>query len=150
MIRKPFFSSVIPIGIALLVLTGFSSCDKSDSESYLITVGAFSLDSIGNYIFTGQELIFASVGECQTWSRTAVGDSHSAGSHLHYNAASNVSYDNGTTTFSWTEYGPELNQESIEATCDAGNNGANKTVNNSSYYQDKPNVFLKITNVIEN
>ena len=57
---------------------------------------------------------------------------------------------NSNTTFSWTEYGPELDQESIEMTCGAAAVGVNKTVNNLSYYQDKPNLYLKIINVVEN
>lgn len=54
------------------------------------------------------------------------------------------------TTFSWTEFGPELDQESIETTCSDAIGGVNKTVTNSSYYQDKPNLYLKIISVVEN
>ena len=143
------FSSLTMTCIAVFVLS-ISSCNKSDSGSYTITVGAYTQDSLGNYIFTGNELIFDSNEECQTWSRTAPGDSHSSSSHLHYNAAANVSYDNSNTTFSWTEYGPELDQESIETTCSYATGGVNKTVSNSSYYQDKPNLYLKIISVVEN
>lgn len=127
-----------------------SSCNKSNLGSYTITVGAYTQDSAGNYLFTGNELIFDSNEECQTWTRTAPADSHSSSSHLHYNSAANVSYDNSNTTFSWTEYGPELDQESIEMTCGAAAAGVNKTVNNLSYYQDKPNLYLKIIDVVEN
>jgi hypothetical protein len=70
--------------------------------------------------------------------------------HLHYNAAGDVSYDNNSITFSWTEYGPEIDQASIENTCSNGANGVNKTVNDNSYYQDKPNRYLKIISVLEN
>lgn len=144
-----FTASFNVICIVVLALS-LESCDKSDSGSYTITVGAYTLDGSGNYIFTGNELIFDSNEECQTWSRTAAADAHSTASHQHYNAAADVSYDNGSTTFSWTEYGPELDQQAIEATCSNGNNGVSKTVNNSSYYQDKPNLYLKITSVVEN
>jgi len=148
--NKSLFSTCCTMITITLVTLCFSSCNKSDTTSYTITVGAYTLDSLSNYVFTGNELIFDSNEECQTWSRTAPGDSHSATSHLHYNAAANVSYDNSNTSFSWTEYGPELDQASIETTCSNANGGVNKTVNNSSYYQDKPNLFLKIISVVEN
>ena len=128
--------------------TAFTSCNKEDSAKYSITVSAYTLDG-DNYIYTGNDIIFNSNEECQTWSRTAAADAHSTDSHLHYNAAANVSYDNSTSTFNWTEYGPEIDQASIDATCNAGTDGAVKSVNNSTYYQDKPNLYLKITNVIE-
>ncbi|PHR33697.1 MAG: hypothetical protein COA38_04595 [Fluviicola sp.] len=126
-----------------------TSTEENNGTTWTITVGAFSLSN-GVYSPLGNELIFDSAEECQTWSRTAQGDAHDANEHLHYNAAADVSYDNGTTTFSWTEYGPEIDQASIEATCSNGNNGASKTVNDTDYYQDKPNVYLKITSVVEN
>jgi hypothetical protein len=55
-----------------------------------------------------------------------------------------------TTTFTWIEYGPEIDQQGIEATCNGGIGGVSKTVDNQNYFQDKPNLFLKITSVIEN
>lgn len=141
--------SIITVLSFVLLSLSFGSCNKSDS--YTITVEAYTKDGDGNYIATGNELIFYSDQECQTWSRTAAGDTqHSMDSHLHYNAAANVSYDNETTTFHWTEYGPEIDQESIDATCSAGVDGINKSVNNTTYYQDKPDLYLKITNVVEN
>ena len=137
---------IVALITSLVIATG---CEKTDSDSYTITIGVYSKDSLGNYISTGKELIFNSYEECQTWSRTAPGDIHSPTSHLHYNAAANVSFDSKTTTFYWTEYGPELNQAAIESTCASSSAGVSKSVNNSSYYQDKPNVFLKITSVVE-
>ena len=77
-------STLTIIYLAIFVLSN-TSCNKSNSESYTITVGAYTQDSIDNYIFTGNELIFDSNEECQIWSRTAPGDSHSSSSHLHYN-----------------------------------------------------------------
>ena len=126
-----------------------SGVDEINSTSWTITVGAFSLN---NGIFTalGNELIFDSKEECQVWNRTAQGDNHNSNSHLHYNAAADVSYDNNLIIFSWTEYGPEITQASIENTCSDGVNGVSKVVNDYNYYQDKPNVYLKITNVVEN
>ena len=135
---------------------GIISCKKDDttnsinSTTYTITVGAFTMDGSGNYVATGNELIFDSHQECQTWSRTAPADAHSTTTHLHYNAAANVSFDYSTTTFNYTEYGPELDQAAIETTCEAGVNGVDKSVDNASYYQDKPNIYLKITSVVEN
>lgn len=123
--------------------------EENDNTSWTITVGAFSLNN-GVYTALGNELIFDSKEECQVWSRTAQGDNHDSNSHLHYNAAADVSYDDNSTTFSWTEYGPETTQASIESTCSNGANGVSKTVDNTSYYQDKPNVYLKITSVVEN
>lgn len=125
-------------------------CATTEATTYTITVGAYTQDTSGNYEFTGNELIFHSHEECETWSRTAPPDAHSSSSHLHYNAATDKNYDHVTTTFTWTEYGPELNQQAIESTCSAGINGAVKTVDDQNYFQDKPNLFLKITSVIEN
>lgn len=146
---QSFFSLLTLICTAALMVC-FSSCDKSDAGTYTITVGAYTKDSLGNYVFTGNELIFNSNEACQTWSRTASGDAHSSSAHLHYNAAANVSYNSTDITFSWTEYGPELDQESIETTCNNAIGGVNKTVDNTSYYQDKPNLYLKIISIVEN
>ncbi|MFT5823562.1 MAG: hypothetical protein ACI8ZM_004824 [Crocinitomix sp.] len=145
------FPYLKPLCIALLFIT-FTGCDKSesDTDTYTITVSAFTQDGSGDYVDSGNTLIFHSTEECQTWSRTAAGDSHSADSHLHYNAAANVDFNNNTTTFSWTEYGPELDQSAIEATCEAANDGVSKTVDDESYYQDKPTLYLKITDLVKN
>lgn len=141
-------------GILIVI---FCACTKEDESiieegngtSWTITVGAYSLDN-GIYTETGNELIFDSEKECQTWSRTAQGDNHDSNSHLHYNAVADVSYNSSSVSFSWTEYGPEIDQTSIDNTCTNGVGGVDKTVTNSDYYQDKPNVYLKITSVIEN
>jgi hypothetical protein len=146
----------ISLLITTILIINLLGCSKDDSgveeinsTSWTITVGAFSLN---NGIFTalGNELIFDSKEECQVWNRTAQGDNHNSNSHLHYNAAADVSYDNNLIIFSWTEYGPEITQASIENTCSDGVNGVSKVVNDYNYYQDKPNVYLKITNVVEN
>jgi hypothetical protein len=137
----------------ILLLFGLTllntGCDESETDltgSYTITVEAFT-ESNGVYTATGNQLVFNSKEECQTWTRTAQGDPHGSASHLHYNAAANVSYNETDTIFSWTEFGPELDQGSIDATCASGANGVSKTVTSTSYYQDKPNVYLKITKV---
>ena len=141
--------------ITVLMLSLFA-CSKDDDSitnetdtTWTISIGAFTLDN-GTYTATGNELIFDSKEECQIWNRTAEGDNHNSNTHLHYNAAANVSYDNNSKTFLWTEFGPEIDQASIENTCSNGANGVNKTVNDNSYYQDKPNLYLKIINVTEN
>lgn len=134
----------------LVFITGIFTFSCNKSASYTITIGVFTQDSLGNYISTGNDLILDSKTECQTWSRTAQADAHSTSSHLHYNAAANVSYDEDNTSFTWTEYGPELDQQTIESTCSAGVDGVTKTVNNTTYYQDKPTVFLKIIDVVKN
>jgi len=36
-------------------------------------------------------------------------------------------YNNSISTFAWTEYGPEVDQSSIENTCAADNNGVNNS-----------------------
>lgn len=145
-----------------LFLTSFMSCTDEDEPTenelteneatnitWTITIEAFTLAD-DTYTSTGKTLIFDSKEKCQTWSRTANGDDHNSNSHLHYNAAANVNYDNTSVTFTWTEYGPEIDQISIENTCSNGVNGITKTVNNKSYYQDKPNLYLKIVSVVEN
>lgn len=126
-----------------------STIEENNNSSFTITVGAFSLDN-GVYTALGNELIFDSEEECQTWSRTAGADIHDSNSHLHYNAAADVLYDKNSTTFSWTEYGPEADQATIETTCSNAVSGISKTVNSTSYYKDKPNVYLKITRITEN
>ncbi len=121
--------------------------EGNNSNSLTITIGVFT-ENNGVYTATGQEFIFDSEEECQTWSRTALGgDGHSEESHLHFNAAKNVNYDSNAGAFSWTEYGPELDQASIDDKCATGGPlGTDKTVNSTSYTADN-NVFLKITKV---
>ena len=117
----------------------------SIENSLIITVGVFS-ENNGVYVPTGSELVLDSKLECQTWSRSALADGHSDASHLHYNAASNVYYDNTDSTISWVEYGPELDQCSINSACDRGVGGVSKSANTATYYQDK-NVYLKIISI---
>ena len=131
----------LTLGISLL------GCKKNNSN-YTITIGAFSMLN-GEYVSLGNELIFDSQNSCQTWSRTAQPDSHDTSVHLHYNAADQVSFDPTQNSFTWTEFGPELDQSSIESICLNGANGVMKTVNDTDYYQDKPNVYLKIISIIE-
>jgi len=138
-----FMKKIITILLIAITLS-------TNAQTYTITIGAYTLDNSANYIATGNFLVFNSYDQCQIWSRTAGADAHFSFSHLHYNAADDVFFDNVTTTFSWKEYGPELDSAAISATCSAGVFGVNKTVNNISYYQDKPNLYLKIDTVVQN
>ena len=137
------------IGTCMIFLF-ISSCKKETIDQYDIIIGVYSKDSVGNYYDTGIEMNFNSYEDCQIWSRTAMGDMHSSTSHLHYNAAKDVNLDVNSNTFTYTEYGPELDESSIQSTCDAESGGVTKSVNDQEYYQDKPNVFLKIKSIIKN
>jgi hypothetical protein len=131
------------------------SCSKEEEEatpiivapldSKTITVVIYTEDS-GVYTSTGKTLLFNSKLECQSWSRSNKADGHSSNIHLHYNAAANIDFNETDTIFSWSEYGPELDQASINTTCENGQGGVIKTVNTTSYFQDK-NVYLRITKV---
>lgn len=150
--------------LVLVIMIGFVSCGGDDDEetdkdtevltctspvsvenSLTITVGVFN-ENNGVYTATGSELVLDSKLECQTWSRSTLADGHSDGSHLHYNAASNVSFNSTDSTFSWVEYGPELDQCAINSACDRGVGGVSKTANTTSYFQDK-SVYLKIISI---
>ena len=108
----------------------------------------FILDGT-TYTDQDKDLVFVTQDECQSWSRTAQGDSHDSASHDHFNAAKNTTYNADTETISWDEFGPELDQDAIDATCSAGNNGATKTADKTTYSQDK-NFYLQIKTVVEN
>ena len=136
----------------IVVIILFGACSKEEDANegtFTITVSAFSLNN-GIYEYTGNDLDFQSEGDCQVWSRTAMPDQHSSSNHLHYNAASNVDYNSLDTILIYTEYGPELDQNAIENTCATAVGGVTKTVSSTTYYQDKPNVYLKITEVVKN
>lgn len=115
------------------------------SSPQVVTVGVFQQAASGSYVNTSRTLVYQVGSQCQTWSRTAQGDATNAGEHLHDNAATNVSYQGETVT--WTEFGPEHSQAAIEATCAAGAGGVTKSVNSTTYYQDHPGVFLRIVKV---
>lgn len=148
------------LSFKMLLLLGtimFVGCSSEDDEvepdlatadkSYTITVGVFILNGT-TYEDQNVDLSFDTQEACQSWSRTSQADDHSSSSHDHYNAAKNTTYDASTETITWAEYGPELDQASIDLTCDNGVNGATKTANKSDYSADK-NFFLKIKSVEE-
>ena len=126
---------------ALPLFLVLAQCATTEATTYTITVGAYTQDTSGNYEFTGNELVFHSHKECETWSRTAPPDAHSSTSHLHYNSATDKNYDHVTTTFTWTEYGPEIDQQGIEATCNAGIGGVSKMVDNQTNSKINPTYF---------
>lgn len=142
------------ITMACIIL--FVGCNDEDEEeepttsetSYSVTVGVYILNR-STYEDQNKDLVFETQEACQSWSRTAQEDDHSTSSHDHYNSAKNTTYDVNTETITWTEFGPELDQASIDATCDNGSDGATKTANNTSYSVDK-NFYLKIKSVVEN
>lgn len=151
--KKTWISVILLSGLILI-----SGCKKDEEEveqtstdtsdkSYTITVGVYVLNG-SIYEDQNKDLIFDTQEACQSWSRTAQADNHSSSSHYHFNAAKNTAYDSSTETITWTEYGPELDQKSIDATCEDGSKGANKTANKSDYTEDK-NFYLKIKSVIE-
>jgi hypothetical protein len=153
--QKPFLLSFYIIFIGGMLIT--TGCSKDEVEptnnnvtslSYTVTVGVFILNS-GTYVDQNKDFVFETQEACQSWSRTASGDNHSTSSHYHYNAAENTTYNTTTKTITWTEYGPELDQLSIDATCDNGVNGATKTASQTDFSADK-NFFLKIKSVVEN
>ncbi len=111
-----------------------------------VTLGVYKLTT-GNYIDDNKDLVYITGDACQTWSRTKLeGDLHSDDPHLHFNAASNTSYDLATSAVTWTEFGPEENQTDIDATCAAGLGGATKTVNDIDYYS-QGGFYLRIKSV---
>ena len=132
-------------------LSGWT-CSSLAKTSTFVTVGVFELTASG-YVEKLEAALTYEVGAtCETWSRTTMGGPNDSisGSHLHYNAATDSSYDSDTDTFTWTEYGPEHSQAEIEATCAAASAGAVKSVNSTEYYADDHNgavTYLKITNI---
>lgn len=152
---KRYFPFII---LASLII--FIGCSKDEEEpepaptsssttdkSYNVTVGIYILNG-STYEYQNKDLVFDTQEACQSWSRTAPADKHSSSAHDHFNAAKNTSYDPTTETITWTEYGPEIDQSSIDATCENGSNGVTKTANKTEYTADKK-FFLKIKSVVE-
>ena len=111
-----------------------------------ITVGVYSLSN-GDYVDTGRILTFDSQQECQVWARSAMADEHSDDTHDHWNAAGDVYFDEINRTFTWTEYGPELDSETVEQLCLNKEDGVTKTIDETNYYKDKANLYLRITSI---
>ncbi len=154
--KNNFKRSLICFKIFLLAGTlAFVGCKKDDGDTgssadgaYTITVGVYLLNG-NTYEDQNKDLVFVTQEACQSWSRTAQGDDHDAGSHDHFNAAKNTTYNADTETITWLEYGPTTDQASIDSTCDDGSDGATKTANKTDYSADK-NFYLQIKSVVEN
>jgi hypothetical protein len=110
-----------------------------------VTVQGYTNDASGGFIAAGDPLVYEVKAGCQTWTRQAsgVGNDTISGPHTHYNAATDVTFANGTVT--WTEYGPEHSQAEIDATCAAGTGGVVKTANDSGYTEHQTGLFLRVT-----
>jgi hypothetical protein len=149
--KSNLFPTALSFKILFLVTTLlFFGCEKEEEDDIepttttkTITVGVYLLNG-STYTDSNKDLIFTTGEACQSWSRTAQGsDGHSDTSHDHFNAAKNVTYDDATSTITWTEFGPETTQAAIDATCSAGTGGVTKTANKTGYSQDK-NFYLQI------
>ena len=129
--------------------TASEDTNEATDQTFTITAGVYSL-SEGEYVDTGRILTFHSHEECQVWSRSATADEHSDETHDHWNAAGDVFYDEINRTFTWTEYGPELDAATVEELCINKTDGVTKTIDEDTYYQDKVNLYLKITSIVSN
>jgi hypothetical protein len=129
--------------------TASEDTNEVTDQTFTITVGVYSL-SEGEYVDTGRILTFDSHEECQVWSRSATADEHSDETHDHWNAAGDVFYDEINRTFTWTEYGPELDASTVEELCINKTDGVTKTIDENTYYQDKTNLYLRITSIVSN
>ncbi|MGB0578730.1 MAG: hypothetical protein ACPGVU_03415 [Limisphaerales bacterium] len=110
-----------------------------------VTVQGYTNDALGGFVAAGDPLVYEVKAGCQTWTREARGGGNDtiSGPHTHYNAATDVTFANGTIT--WTEYGPEHSQAEIDSTCAAGTGGVVKTANDSGYTEHQPGLFLRVT-----
>ncbi|MDX8390427.1 MAG: hypothetical protein R8M38_08045 [Mariprofundaceae bacterium] len=140
-------SSTIPFNADILVDTGTTgdAGATTDTAATVVTVGVFRQEADMSYTDTGITLTFTVGVHCETWDRTTQGDDFNASPHLHYNAADLSFYSDDS--FGWTEFGPGHTLQEAQDTCEAGVGGVEKVVNSTSFYKDKPNVYLKITNV---
>ena len=115
-----------------------------------ITIGVYERVNFA-YTDVNKDLTYNTGENCQTWSRLTQGsdeDLHIDGDepHTHYNAATDVTYDEANSAVTWTEFGPEISQEDIDETCSLGANGATKTVNMTDYYS-QDGFYLRIKSV---
>ena len=110
------------------------------SEGIIVEVGIFERTGEDSYEQLSIDPFEFVVGEsCQTWSRSVRQPSPNDSiqtEHDHFNAADEVTWNSGTRTITWLEYGPEHSQGEIDATCAAAQDGAFKEVNDTDYYFD--------------
>lgn len=121
------------------------------TDATVVTVGVYTQDDPDCYVDTGKTLVFEVNASCHVWTRTSQGHDINGdleavdGVHDHFNAGDDMSYVDGV--FTWTEYGPEHNQEAIEATCANGEAGVVKSVTATDYFEDHGGLFLRIIDV---
>lgn len=133
--------------ISLITFFGCTKATIDDNKSYTVKIGVYLL--VGNsYVDQNKDLIFITQAACQSWTRTAQPDIHNSATHKHFNAAKNTTYDIINESITWAEYGPELDQASIDATCNAGINGVVKSANKNTYTSIQK-FYLKIKSVVE-
>ena len=142
-------SSLASIFIAVYLSAQNTDDTNHAIGSHTIVAGVYTLTD-GDYIDTGRILTFDSHAECQVWSRSATADEHSDETHDHWNAAGDVFFDDINRTFTWTEYGPELDYETVEQLCLDKEDGVTKTIDETNYYKDKANLYLRIISIEEN
>jgi len=94
-----------------------------------VTIADYSLLMNGTYSEkpNSEDLVYLTGIQCQTWSRTQESGT------VNYNAATDVSYNLENASITWTEFGPDPSQSSIESTCAAGLMGVTKTVVDGEY-----------------
>jgi hypothetical protein len=121
-----------------------SSCDSTIHTC--VTVGVYKFEN-NDYVDLNKDLIYTVGANCETWTRTAPADDVNSESHLHYNAQNGSTYVDGV--FTWYEYGPEHDQDSINTTCANGDNavdGVEKSISTTVYHA-QGNFHLKIKSV---
>ena len=121
--------------------------DDGSGTPTALTLGVYELVD-GCYVDQGIDLTFAFGVACDSWSRTTKKpDDFSDESHLHYNAADDMTYDQ--VTFTWTEYGPEHSQQDIDELCASGAGGTSKEASWTGYVEEPPGsgAWLRIKEV---
>ena len=83
------------------------------------------------------------------FSLSADSDEHNESAHTHYHAVSNAWYDRYSKTLNWTEYGPTIDEATVEEMCQMGSGGLSKSASSESYTQDGE-IYLKIISVESN
>ena len=118
--------------------TGGTSGTTVTNPSF-VTVGVFAKEKDGSYTDLGRDITFEVGVPCFTWDRTSGPHDEYTDSHPHYNASDGNTYVDGT--FTWTEFGPEHDQASVEDVCAAGMGGTEKWANWTDYYEEQHGDF---------
>jgi len=117
-------------------------------ESFTITVGEYTLEN-GEYIYSGVDRNITTNVHCDVFSLSADSDEHNESAHTHYYAVSNAWYDRYSKTLNWTDYGPAIDEATVEEMCQMGSGGTYKSASSESYTQDGE-IYLKIISVESN